>query len=199
MRAWVVSVCALVLAPCCLAAKIVADTTLDGTWSTGTGAVTTGQSFFNLVNNTFSIPPNAGQSYSFTMTSETTGYWEEAIFQYIRQDTSKPQCYTAQLVWQHGNFTIFPNASLVLDPFIADGRQQISHSCGDRNNKVQYYAQQEMMQSFYISTYIHYNESSYKLQLYEFDGTPKPAMYLHYRPPQMYPTKALHKLMVGLM
>ncbi|WFD27033.1 hypothetical protein MNAN1_002027 [Malassezia nana] len=187
------------LAPCCLAIDIIAATTLDGTWSTGTGAVVTGQSFFNLVNNTFNIPANPGQAYSFTMNSKTTGYWEQAIFQYIRSDSPDPNCYKGQLVWQHGNFTILPNASLVLEPFKSDGRQQVSDSCGGKNNQVQYYAQQELMEGFYISKYIHFNEPTYKLQLYEFDGTPKPAMYLTYRPPQMYPTQALHKLMIGLM
>jgi len=202
-RSFVVRVCALLcvalLLPCSLAAKIIADTTLDGTWSTGTGAVVTGPKFFNLVNNTFNIPANAGQSYSFTMKTDTTGYWEQAIYQYLRKDTSNPKCFTAQLVWQHGNFTIYPNASIVLDPFKADGRQQLSNSCGGDNNKVQYYAQQEMIGSFYIATYIHYNEPTYKLQLYEFDGSPKPFMYLTYRPPEMYPTEGLHKTMVGLM
>lgn len=199
MAAWAVA-CALALfVPCCMAAKIIADTSLNGTWSSGTGAVVTGQSFFNLVNNTFNIPKNAGQAYSFTMTSDTTGYWEQAVYQYMRPDTSNPRCFKAQLLWQHGNFTIYPNASLVLDPFRADGRQQLSDSCGDGNDKVQYYAQQEMMQSFYISKYIHYDQPSYKLQLYEFDGTPKPPMYLAFRPPEMYPTEGLHKFMVGLM
>lgn len=31
-----------------------------------------------------------------------------------------------------------------------------------------------------------------RLNLYRFDGSPIPAMYLAYRPPQMVPTTALH-------
>lgn len=60
------------------------------------------------------------------------------------------------------------------------------------------------MKNFEITTYKHYTfgakpEWSYKLQMYEFDGAPKPPMYLTYRPAQMYPTKRLHKFMWGLM
>lgn len=48
------------------------------------------------------------------------------------------------------------------------------------------------MKGFDITTYLHYGQPTYKLQLYEFDGTLKPSMYLKYKPAEMYPTMPLH-------
>ena len=49
------------------------------------------------------------------------------------------------------------------------------------------------MQRYEITTYLHFGEPTYKLQLYSFDGSMKPSMYLKYRPAQMYPTTPMHK------
>ena len=58
----------------CLAAEPPKDTSLTGTWSSGTGSVLTGEGFFRI-NNTFSVPKNTGISYSFVEKSDTTGFW----------------------------------------------------------------------------------------------------------------------------
>lgn len=185
----------------CLAAEPPKDTRLTGTWSSGTGSVLTGEGFFRI-NNTFSVPKNTGISYSFVEKSDTTGFWEQAIYQYTRGDD--PDCFTVHLIWQHGNYTIHRNNSMTLTPFKTDGLQQYTDTCKHEEDKIDFYSQPEFMKSFEITTYKHYAlgadpQWSYKLQLYEFDGNPKPPMYLHYRPPLMYPTQPMHKMMWGLM
>ncbi|WFC97573.1 hypothetical protein MYAM1_000288 [Malassezia yamatoensis] len=171
----------------------VSDTGIDGTWSTGTGAVETGQKYFNIVNDTFIVPPLAGQSYSFLPDSDTTGYWEQLVYKY---NTSG--CYEAMLYWQHGNYTINANNSITLTPFGPDGRQQVSRPCDTSTNYVGYYYQPEYMQRYEITTYLHYGQYTYKLQLYSYDGSLKPSMYLKYRPAAMYPTVAMHKNVIGV-
>lgn len=55
-------------------------TNISGTWSSGAGVIETGQTYFNIVNDSFMIPPITGQSYSFAPDSETTGKWEQYIY-----------------------------------------------------------------------------------------------------------------------
>ncbi|KAI3626921.1 ROT1 [Malassezia furfur] len=164
-----------------VSAQVVADTGLEGTWSTGSGAVETGQKYFNIVNDTFTVPPLTGQAYSFQPRTASTGYYEELIYKF---NTSIPQpgCYIAVLLWQHGNYTINKNNSITMTPFAPDGRQQV----------------EEFMQRYEITTYLHYNQPTYKLQLYDFDGSMKPSMYLKYRPAAMYPTMPLHMNVIGV-
>ena len=175
------------------------DTSLNGTWTSGNGDVVTGQDFYNLVNKTFNVPNTTGISYSFLSTNETSGFWEQALYQYSRNDG--PDCYTLQLIWQHGNYTIHPNNSITLDPFKADGLQQFTSTCNHDKDRVEYSAQQEFMQGFDITTYKHLladeAQWSYKLQLYNYDGSLKTPMYLAYRPALMFPPSPLHMTMVG--
>ncbi|WFC94558.1 hypothetical protein MBRA1_001190 [Malassezia brasiliensis] len=163
---------------------LVADTTLDGTWSTGTGAVETGQKYFNIVNDTFTVPPLTGQAYSFKPQSASKGYYEELIYKF-NTSVPNPGCYIAVLLWQHGNYTIHQNNSITMTPFGPDGRQQVSRP-------------EEFMQRYEITTYLHYNQPTYKLQLYDFDGSMKPSMYLKYRPAAMYPSMPLHMNVIGV-
>ena len=63
------------------------DTGIDGTWSTGSGAVETGQKYFNIVNDTFTVPPLTGQSYSFVSKTAKTGYWEQLLYMFNTSGT----------------------------------------------------------------------------------------------------------------
>ena len=129
----------------CLAAEPPKDTRLTGTWSSGTGSVLTGEGFFRI-NNTFSVPKNTGISYSFVEKSDTTGFWEQAIYQYTRGDD--PDCFTVHLIWQHGNYTIHRNNSMTLTPFKTDGLQQYTDTCKHEEDKIDFYSQPEFMKSF---------------------------------------------------
>lgn len=167
-------------------------TSLMGTWSTGAGHVVTGLKFFNPVTNSFVYPQTAGQSYSFT----DDGYWEQALYLY-NTNPGKPNCVSAQLIWQHGTYTLNSNNTLTLNNFKGDGRQQISDRCAENSNYVQSYDQKEDMNGFEIHLDIHYNKPVWALKMYEFDGTPKPLMYQIYDPPQMLPLQPLHEEVIG--
>lgn len=167
-------------------------TSLQGTWSSGSGHVLTGLNFYDPVNNSFIYPATAGESYSFT----NDGFWEQALFLY-NTNPAKPNCVSAQLIWQHGTYTLNSNNTLTLNPFKGDGRQQVSDRCAENSNYVQSYDQKEDMQGFVISLDTHYNTPMYALQLYAFDGSLKPMMYQYYDPPQMLPTTPLHEQVIG--
>lgn len=51
-------------------------------WSRGRYVVVLTQKYFNLVNNTFAIPPTTGHSYSFKSVSPTSGFWERLVYTY---------------------------------------------------------------------------------------------------------------------
>ena len=55
----------------------------------------------------------------------------------------------------------------------------------------------EYMTGFDITTNIHYKESSYVLQMYDYEKVPMPRMYLRMRPAEMYPTKVMHTKVYG--
>ncbi|SPO28842.1 related to ROT1 - molecular chaperone in the endoplasmic reticulum [Ustilago trichophora] len=167
-------------------------TSLAGTWSTGAGHVVTGLNFYDPVNNSFIYPATAGQSYSFT----DDGYWEQALYLY-NTNPAKPNCVSAQLIWQHGTYILNSNNTLTLNIFKGDGRQQVSDRCAERSNYVQSYDQVENMQGFEIHLDTHYNTPVYSLKLYEFDGNPKPIFYQVYKPAQMLPTQPLHEEIIG--
>ncbi|EST09059.1 hypothetical protein PSEUBRA_001392 [Kalmanozyma brasiliensis GHG001] len=167
-------------------------TSLQGTWSSGAGHVVTGLNFYDPVNNSFIYPATAGQSYSFT----DDGFWEQALYLY-NVNPAKPNCVSAQLIWQHGTYTLNSNNSLTLNIFKGDGRQQISDRCAERSNYVQSYDQVEFMQGFVIHQDEHFGASTYALQLYQFDGSLKPMLFQVYDPPQMLPTQALHEQVIG--
>ena len=115
-------------------------TSLSGTWSTGSGHVLTGLNFYDPVNNSFIYPATAGQSYSFT----DDGYWEQALYLY-NTNPAKPNCVSAQLIWQHGTYLLNSNNTLTLNTFKGDGRQQISDRCAENSNYIQSYNQVENM------------------------------------------------------
>lgn len=167
-------------------------TSLQGTWSTGSGHVLTGLNFYDPVNNSFIYPAVAGQSYSFT----DDGFWEQALYLYDT-NPAKPNCVSAQLIWQHGTYTLNSNNTLTLTPFKGDGRQQVSDRCAERSNYVQSYDQREYMTGFEIHLDTHYNTPAYKLLMYTFDGSPKPLLWQVYDPPQMLPTQPLHEEVIG--
>ncbi|KDN43317.1 hypothetical protein K437DRAFT_225656 [Tilletiaria anomala UBC 951] len=161
-------------------------TSLRGTWSSGSGNVVTGLQFFNPANNTFTYPTTAGMSYSFT----DDFHWEQALYIY-QPKADNPYCVTAQLIWQHGTYSINGSNFISLQPFKGDGMQQIASRCTKTSQSVQPYNQPELMSGFEIHLDTHYGQSAYYLKMYGFDGTPKPLMWKVYDPPQMLPTVQL--------
>ncbi|GAA5974937.1 hypothetical protein JCM11641_006770 [Rhodosporidiobolus odoratus] len=159
-----------------------------GTWSTGSGAVTTGPGFADPMNNDqpFVYPANTGISYSFT----DDGYFEEAQYRF-NSNASDPQCPQAVVIWQHGKYEFHSNGSLTLDPsaFDSDGRIQVQDPCAATTSVLTYYSQWEIFNSWEVSIDVHH--AAYMLQLYKFDGSKMPRLYLTVRPPTMLPTTSL--------
>jgi hypothetical protein len=108
-----------------------------------------------------------------------------------------PNCAQAQLIWQHGNYSMNANGSLTLTPFVGDGRQMVQNGCTQVSSAVSYYGQDEYFTGFYIRQEWHFGAGGYYLQMYGFDGTPKPWMWQTYNPPQMLPTRPLKQVVYG--
>ncbi|GAA5952530.1 hypothetical protein JCM3765_002198 [Sporobolomyces pararoseus] len=170
------------------------STGFAGTWSTGSGAVVTGPSFADPMNNDrpFFYPENTGISFSFT----DDGYFEEAQYRF-EANASHPQCSTAVVIWQHGKYYFHNNGSLTLDPspFASDGRIQVQDPCAPTTEVLTYYSQFELYNGWSISIDVHH--AAYMLQLYRFDGSLFPRLYLTVRPPTMLPTTSLEAVFNG--
>lgn len=156
---------------------------LVGTWSTKSQMVLTGPDFYDPVDELLIEPALPGISYSFT----EDGFWEEAIYQ-VTSNGSMPTCATGSLIFQHGTYELADNGTLTLYPFEVDGRQLLSDPCGYSKDSSLYsrYNQTEVFSKFQVYVDLYYGR--YRLDLYQFDGSPMPPMYLVYRPPNMLPT-----------
>ncbi|EPY53305.1 ER chaperone Rot1 [Schizosaccharomyces cryophilus OY26] len=158
------------------------DPDLVGTWSSKSQTVMTGPDFFDPLNEDFFEPDLPGISYSFT----DDGHFEEALY-IIKPNASVPHCPKGFLQWQHGTYSINDSKAIILSPIKGDGRQLESDPCNNGDHSVYTrYTQDEVMKEYAVSVDKYHGR--YKLQLYEWDGTPKQPMYLVYRPPKMLPT-----------
>lgn len=161
-------------------------TSIEGTWTTGSGAVVTGAGAANPANMSFNYPKNTGRSFSFT----DTGFWEQ--FEYrMASNATNPNCITAVLTWQHGNFEFLSNGSLLLHPFEGDGFQQVQDRCAAVSNQINRYNQEILFKEWRIFTLPGGAGNGVHLNLYEFDGTPVAPMNLVAKPPNMLPTATI--------
>lgn len=156
-------------------------TALVGTWSSGSQAVVTGSGFANPANTSFTYPPTTGISYSFT----SDGFYEIARYRFV-SNGSEPNCITGVMNWAHGTFVFNSNGSLSMTSF-GDGYQQIQDPCGAVSNFIESYNQSELYQNWNI----YRDPLGYKLQLYQFDGSPLAPQYLVTASPNMLPTQVL--------
>jgi len=159
-------------------------TGLQGTWSSGIGAVSTGSGFCNPENFSFTYPAVTGISYSFT----DTGYFEEAQYRF-NANGSDPQCITAYVLWQHGKYQLNNNGSVTLYPFGSDGRIQVQDPCAAVTNIITNYNQITLYANWGIT--VDPLKQNYMLQLNRFDGAKMPPLYLIANPPNMLPTVVL--------
>ncbi|PWN54012.1 hypothetical protein IE53DRAFT_383447 [Violaceomyces palustris] len=182
-----------------LARDVSADnvTSLMGTWSSGTQAVTTGIDFFNPITQTFTLPKNAGISYSFT----DDGFFEQAKYQFT-SNSANNRCFKASLVWQHGTYQVHQNGSITLNPFAPDGYIQVMDPCGAQTVSVYNYAEFELIPQWYNYQDNHpgfmpEGTAAYALELFQFDGQKMPIMWLKNRPPNMLPTQQLFQTILN--
>ncbi|PRT56466.1 Protein ROT1 [Wickerhamiella sorbophila] len=156
---------------------------LEGTWVTKSGMVVTGPGFYDPLDELIIEPALPGMSYSFTK----DGYWEEAIYQVTGNGTD-PMCATAAILFQHGTYKLNTNGSLTLEPFGVDGRQLYSDPCNLSQNQSDFIRYEQVENYSKFEVYIDLYHGRYRLDLYKFDGSPMPPMFLAYKPPQMLPT-----------
>ncbi len=147
-------------------------------------------------------PTHTGISYSFT----DDGYYEEAYYRTISNrkhsiyelfsrymlilQAVNPACPKGMMQWQHGTFQNLANGSLVLTPLAIDGRQLMSDPCNFKSSAYSRYNQSEFFQRY--SIYVDPYHQVLRMDMYRFDGSPLPPMYLAYNPPQMLPTSTLN-------
>ncbi|KAK9468719.1 chaperone for protein-folding within the ER, fungal-domain-containing protein [Lipomyces arxii] len=160
-------------------------TALSGTWATKSRTVITGPGFYDPVDELLVEPRLPGKSMSFT----DDGFYEEAFY-IVTPNPTIPGCPTAVLQYQHGTYEIANNGSILLTPFAVDGRQLLSDPCNSDESEYTRYSQSEVYEKFDIIIDDYHGE--YRLNLYEFDGTPVNPMYLIYRPPLMLPTVTMN-------
>lgn len=162
------------------------DMTLVGTWSSKSNTVFTGPGFYDPVDELLIEPALPGISYSFT----EDGYFEEATYQ-VSGNPQNHSCPTAVLVYQHGKYEVLTNGSILMTPIEVDGRQLLSQPCNDGGVSVySRYSQVELFKEYELL--IDPYHGRYRLNLYEWDGTPVQPLYLAYRPPMMLPTETLN-------
>jgi hypothetical protein len=158
---------------------------LVGTWSSKSNAVFTGPDFYDPVDELLIEPALPGISYSFT----DDGFWEQAVYQ-VSGNPQDPKCPAGVLQFQHGQFEVLSNGSLVLTPFEVDGRQLVSVPCQSSSATYSRYNQTEFFLNW--ASYVDDYYGRWRLDLYEFNGAPMAPLYLSYRPPMMLPTETLN-------
>ncbi|KAH8829798.1 ROT1 protein [Flagelloscypha sp. PMI_526] len=155
---------------------------LEGLWSSGSGAVLTGDGFANPMNRSFTYPDTAGVAVSFT----NDGWFELSRYRFI-SNGSEPTCIKGVIGWLHGEYKTFPNGSLHLYP-LEDGFQQIQDPCAAVSNFIENYNGTE-----YYTAWQVYQDTSKGLtaRLYQFDGQPYPPMQQRSATPNMLPKQKL--------
>ncbi|KAF2433488.1 hypothetical protein EJ08DRAFT_647185 [Tothia fuscella] len=158
---------------------------LTGTWSSKGNYTVTGPGFYDPTKDRLNEPLHPGISYSFTV----DGFYESAYYRAIANPVS-PTCPKAIMQWQHGKFQKLANGSLVMAPIVEDGRQLTSDPCNYDNSIYTHYNQSELFERYEYLIDPYHNVP--RLNLYRFDGSPLPPLYLVYQPPNMLPTTTLH-------
>jgi len=162
-------------------------TSLGGkTWSTGSGAVSTGINSCNPLNMSMTAPAVPGRSFSFLEGANGINYFEQMDFRYA-SNASDPHCITAVLTCQHGEYQYLSNGSLVLTPYGSDGLQQVQDPCAAVSNQITRYNQSITFSQWRIFTVT----GGFHLNLYEATGEPVAPMNPIFDPPNMLPTMVL--------
>lgn len=78
------------------------------------------------------------------------------------------------------------NNTLVLTPFAVDGRQLLSDPCNNAKSIYSRFNATIIFQKWQV--YVDPYHGRYRLDLYQFDGSPLPPLYMAYKPPMMLPT-----------
>lgn len=96
------------------------------------------------------------------------------------------KCPSAVMIYQHGTWEMLDNQTLILTPFEVDGRQLLSAPCDSSTSTYSRYNQTITFLKWAV--YVDPYHGRYRLDIYQFDGSPLPPLYLAYKPPMMLPT-----------
>lgn len=164
---------------------------LPGTWSTGSGAVSTGKSFCTPENTTFNYPQNTGIAVSFT----ADGHYELSRYRF-KSNATKHKCITGVLNWHHGTYVVDQTVnSITLTP-LGDGYQQIQNVCEAVTNFIENYNQTEFYKQYQM---FQDSADGYKLHLYDASGAPYAPMFQRSTDPSsnMHPFTVLRNVSTG--
>lgn len=78
------------------------------------------------------------------------------------------------------------NHTLILEPFAVDGRQLLSDPCSNKESIYSRYNSTIIFEKWAVSVDEYHGQ--YRLDLYQYNGSPLPPLYLAYMPPMMLPT-----------
>lgn len=162
---------------------------LVGTWSSGSRNVVTGAGFANPLNQTFIFPKTTGMSYSFS----SDGFYEIARYRFTG-NPAQPNCITGVMNFAHGTYTLQSNGSITMIPF-GDGYQQVQDTCAAVSPVIDFFNTTELYVSWNT---VQDATDGMLLNLFNFDGTPVPRLYLVSTEPNMLPTRSLTNSSVEL-
>ncbi|KIY68956.1 hypothetical protein CYLTODRAFT_315949, partial [Cylindrobasidium torrendii FP15055 ss-10] len=159
------------------------ETTLYGTWSTGSGGVQTGSGFANPAEMTFTYPKTTGWSVSFSQNNEYE--WAQYTFS---PNATDPTCIIGYVMWQHGTYTEEVNGTLSMKSF-DDGYQQVQNACGAETNIVE--PANDKLTFPWWTIQFDDESSGYMLKLQKYDLTWYPPFKQVSATPNMLPARKL--------
>ncbi|KAI5779438.1 chaperone for protein-folding within the ER, fungal-domain-containing protein [Peziza echinospora] len=173
----------MALMPALVGAETQDASTLKGTWVSKSWGVMTGP-------DSFIEPKVTGSSFAF----DGDGHFERAEY-LTTANPEKPSCPKASLIFQHGNYTLENNGSLVLTPIVGDGRMLISDACVGEKAAIMRFddgmivKRWEVVEDQYRKTIN--GKTQMRLNMWGFDGAPINPLYLASKDPVMNPTGRL--------
>lgn len=114
--------------------------------------------------------------------------------------------------WQHGEYTVFGNGTLILTPIAVDGRQLLSDPCREEAGQ---YTRFNTTEEFKVRLSVVFSHPAHsdstqefsvdidkfnrikRLDLTRVDGSLLHPMFLAYQPPKMLPTTTLNPMPTG--
>ncbi|ODQ63218.1 hypothetical protein NADFUDRAFT_84405 [Nadsonia fulvescens var. elongata DSM 6958] len=170
-----------------------------GTWVSASNSVLHGPQFFDPINDTFQSVALPGISMSFT----EDGFFEHAAYEIVgsKLPGGFDRCAERRFIYQHGTYEILTNDTLILNPWVEDGRIEVVKPCQDGEidkEDIEYYYFDENLVFHYLTIDFDNMSNRHQLNLVKdvSSGTIEneekfPPLYLAFNPPMMLPTEKL--------
>ncbi|KAI3480519.1 hypothetical protein L1887_57367 [Cichorium endivia] len=165
---------------------------LQGTWSSGSGKVTTGL-----------LQPALKELHRSNRARPGIQLHTRRLLGVCQVPRDAPilasqNAFQSQLIWQHGNYVLHANGTLQLWPITREGAQLLTSSCPGGSPPEEMYDVPE--EYTMVDTWIdlHHGVSSAALRLTDAWGNRSPSLYKIYDPPMMLPTDPLYLEYIGI-